>query len=438
MDLAKALRVAQATRVAFVGAGGKTTGLFQLARSLHPPVAVTCSTQLGAWQADLADHHLVVSRPEDIERFAGQIEDVTLFTQAPGGDNHLPGLDADMLDALRGLAGELGFPVLVEADGSRQHPLKAPAEHEPVIPGWINMVVVVAGLSGLDQTLDSSSVHRPEGFAEISGTKMGERITEESIARMLAHPQGGLKNIPASAKKVALLNQADRPDLVNAGIRIGNKIEQAFDAAIVASLAEQKIWQVIEPAAGIILGGGGSSRYGQPKMLLPWRGKPLIRHVAEAALAGGLDPVIVVTGAVDQPVREALSGLPVVIAHNPDWQLGQSTSVRMGVRALPETTGGAVFLLADQPFATAGLLRDLVGRYRATLAPVTAPRVAGRRANPVRFDRDVFASLLSLEGDTGGRAIIERYPVEYLDWADENLLLDVDTPEDYARLKAME
>lgn len=193
MELGKALRITRSSRVAFVGAGGKTTGVFQLARALEAPVVVTSSTHLGTWQADLADRQLLVSRPEDVEHLAGQVEGVTLFCGAPGGDERLQGLDLETLEAIQEMADRLKFPVLVEADGSRRRPLKAPGENEPVIPGWVNMVVVVVGLSGLGKPLGEDVVHRPERFAELGGMNLNEIITPERIATLLIHPEGGLK-----------------------------------------------------------------------------------------------------------------------------------------------------------------------------------------------------------------------------------------------------
>lgn len=437
MNLGEALRVKRNGRVAFVGAGGKTTGLFQLARALESPVVVTNSVHLGAWQAGLADHHLVISRPEDVERFSGQVEGVTLITGAPGENDRLQGLDLDTLEAVHDMANRLGFPVLVEADGSRRKPLKAPGEHEPVIPGWINMVVVVAGLTALDQPLSASVVHRAERFAELCRMKTGDVITDFQIGWLLIHPLGGLRNIPTASRRVALLNQADEPAQAESGFRIAKIIQHIFDSVLITSLAKQKIWRRIEPTAGIILAGGRSSRFGQPKMLLDWHGKPLVRHVVECALWVGLDPVILVTGAVDQPLRESLSGLQVEFVHNPAWEVGQSTSVRAGVGALAQNIGSAIFLLADQPLVPPELLSELIDRHEQTQAAVVAPRVAGRRANPILFDRETFPRLLNLEGDAGGRTILQQYPVEYVDWADERLLFDIDTPEDYARLLGM-
>ncbi len=86
---------------------------------------------------------------------------------------------------------------------------------------------------------------------------------------------------------------------------------------------------------------------------------------------------------------------------------------------------------------TAGVIRALTRRHDETLAAITAPRVNGRRTNPVLFDQVCFGELGHIQGDTGGRALFERFPVSWLDSEDERLLFDVDTQEDYQRLLGM-
>jgi len=195
-----------------------------------------------------------------------------------------------------------------------------------------------------------------------------------------------------------------------------------------------EIHSVHVPTAGIILAAGGSTRMGQPKLLLPWRGEPLIRHVARTALAAGLSPVLVVTGAYGDEIRDSLTDLQVQIIPNPEWEAGQSTSVRAGVQALPGETGAAVFMLADQPQIPVELVRALVDAHAQTQAPVIAPLIAGKRGNPALFDQAVFPDLLELSGDAGARQILGRYPLQFVPWDDESLLLDIDTPEDYRQL----
>jgi len=447
MDLRLALRLDSPVKlpagfvpasVAFVGAGGKTTALFQLARSFESPVVVTTSTHLGTWQAGFADRHIIINRPEDIEANAGQIEGVTLLT-GPVANDRYRGLDQPALEEVSRLALRLNFPVLIEADGARQRSLKVPAAHEPVIPSWVEQVIVVAGLSGLGKPLDEATVHRPDLYALLGDIQPGDTITPESLLHVLSNPHGGLKGIPEWARKVALLNQAGSSELVEQGSRLAHELLGAYDAVLVASLADRQIHEVVEPVAAIVLAAGSSSRYGQPKMLLPWHGKPLIRYPVEAALDAGLAEVIVVTGAVTGPLSDVLEGLPVRIVENPLWKTGQSSSLQAGLSALSENITSAMFLLADQPYVSAELIRALVTLHGQSLSAVVAPKAGGRRANPVLFDRVTFPDLLMLEGDTGGRAIIDRFPDRYspvlLEWEDESILFDVDTPEDYNHLE---
>jgi len=103
-------------------------------------------------------------------------------------------------------------PLLFEADGSRRHPLKAPASYEPPIPDFVDTVVVVAaGLSALGKPLTTKQVHRSEIYSCLSGLQEGDKISIEALTRVLCHPFGGLKNIPPHACRVALLNQVDTP-----------------------------------------------------------------------------------------------------------------------------------------------------------------------------------------------------------------------------------
>jgi molybdenum cofactor cytidylyltransferase len=352
---------------------------------------------------------------------------------------------------LRDFCGYHSVPLLVEADGSRQKPLKAPDQHEPAIPTFAELVVVVAGLSGLGKPLDENTVHRPEIFARLSGLQAGALITPAALVRLLSDPQGGQKNIPERAGRIALLNQADTPELQSQAESMAKQLLSTFEAVLIASLNEEKIHAVREPVAGIVLAAGGSTRFGAPKQLLDWRGEPFVRAVARTALEAGLSPVIVVTGARAGEVQAAVRDLPVLVVYNQEWQSGQAASIRAGVGPLRRSAppppfsaevrgkwgrpGGSIFLLSDQPQVTPTVLRALVEEHAATLAPVVAPMVMDRRANPVLFDRATFPELMKLEGDVGGRAIFSKYNVRYLPWYDESLLLDVDTPEGYHRLK---
>ncbi|HSO27068.1 MAG TPA: selenium cofactor biosynthesis protein YqeC, partial [Anaerolineales bacterium] len=392
------------------------------------------------------DAHFTVTRPADLDRPARALPPgLVLFTGPPllekDGQKRLSGLSPTALDRLSALAEEQDAPLLIEADGSRQRPLKAPADHEPPIPPSARQVVIVAGLHGLGRKLDANTVHRPHLFGEIGDLAAGQIITPAVLARVLLHPQGGRKNLPPSARAIILLAGADSSERQAQGRWLAGQLQPVYDAVLIGNLESRpqpEIYAVHEPAAGVILAAGGSTRLGRPKQLLTWRNQPLVRRAALTALTAGLLPLIVVTGASAEQVSGALEGLPVQIRHNSDWQAGQSTSLRVGVSALPANAGSATFLMTDQLFLNPPFLRSLVEMHAAALPPIVAPLVDGQRANPVLFDRRAFADLRTITGDIGGRALFSRYTAAWLDWHDSNLLYDIDMPEDVARFQNLD
>jgi molybdenum cofactor cytidylyltransferase len=434
LTLAQALRVGSTPCVAFIGAGGKTTAMFQLARQLPGPVIVTATSHLGVWQTELADRHIITATPEPIEQLEHGLSGVLLITGEIDGDRTKPIANL-LLEWLHQFCNHHSIPLLIEADGSRQKPLKAWAEHEPAIPAFVRHVVQVIGLSSIGKPLSDEHVHRPEIVSRVTGLPPGQVITADVLTRLLVHQDTGLKKIPSHASRVVLLNQADTPELQSIARGMTGSLLARYGSVIIAKLTDAQILAVHEQVAGIILAAGGSTRFGGPKQLLDWHGQPFVRAVARTALEAGLWPVVVVTGANSSSVEAAVQGLDVHVVHNDDWQSGQGSSIRTGSTALDnDTVGGAIFLLTDQPQVTTSILQALVEKHAAGLHPIVAPMVIDQRANPVLFDRSTFKDLAAIEGDVGGRAIFHKHRVEYLPWHDDRLLLDVDTPEMYQRL----
>lgn len=188
--------------------------------------------------------------------------------------------------------------------------------------------------------------------------------------------------------------------------------------------------------AAIVLAAGGSARMGQPKQLLHIGDRPMVRQVTEAVMAVGLAQVVVVTGANAEAVSAALADLPVDIVLNESWAEGMSGSIRAGLSALRSEIQAAMLVLGDQPALTPEVLEMLVARYQATRAHIIAPFYQGRRGNPVLFDRVMFSELLAVQGDRGGRLLVERHrdQVERVDLQDPAVIMDVDSPQDYERI----
>jgi molybdenum cofactor cytidylyltransferase len=151
---------------------------------------------------------------------------------------------------------------------------------------------------------------------------------------------------------------------------------------------------------------------------------------------------VVTAGAEAKQVQEAVAPLTrrgrLKVASVPDWTEGQSRSIAAGLAAAQDASAGAlsaaIFLLADQPSVTPGLLSALIQRCRETGALAVAPRFDGRRGNPVLFDRRAFAQFEALTGDVGGRSILagREDEIAWVDWPSAEILRDIDTPEDYA------
>lgn len=199
--------------------------------------------------------------------------------------------------------------------------------------------------------------------------------------------------------------------------------------------------------AAILLAAGRSQRYrdaGGPeasKLLADFHGEPVVRASARAALASGAAPLIVVTGHAREAVEAALSDLSPRFAHNPDFASGLASSLRVGVAAAPADAAGALALLGDMPAVSPGAIDALIAAFAARPdALAVAPTIAGQRGNPVLLARGLFARIAALQGDEGARRLLrELDPALVIDCAldDAALQLDVDTPEQLARARAL-
>jgi molybdenum cofactor cytidylyltransferase len=186
--------------------------------------------------------------------------------------------------------------------------------------------------------------------------------------------------------------------------------------------------------AAIVLAAGFARRMGRQKLLLELRGKPVVRWSVEAILPHVGDAVVV-TGQDDEGVRAALGGVAVRFALNPRPQDGQGTSIAVGVAALKPWTAAALVVLGDQPRLPDGVVARLLAERERTGKAIVTPVFRGTQGTPVLFAAEVFHELRALDGDAGARSVVQARPervarVEI----DAAMPLDVDTPEDFARL----
>ena len=451
MRLADALRVSRGDVITLVGGGGKTTAMFALARELVEDglrVVTTMTTHIFLGQMKHAPAYLDLEGGETIgdslARLLHKHRHVLVISGQAAEADKAAGVAPSVVDLLA--THESVDAVIVEGDGARRLPFKAPADHEPVVPSSTTVLVPVAGLDVVGQPLRADWVHRPELVASLTGAMLGEPVSPEILAAILAHPRGGAKALPPGARLAPLLNKADTSERLGVAREVAGRLLTAagVDSVLLGAVRNadpvQETWTRV---GAVVLAAGEAKRYGALKQLLDWKGKPLVAHVANQALAcSDIDRVVVTVGAGAERVRAALQGHDVQIVDVPDWQAGQSRSVLASLAALTqpspafgnqEPCGAVIFLLADQPGVSPPLLAALIQRHRETLAPVVAPRFGGHHGNPVLFDRATFAEFASLAGDVGARDIISahREEIAWVDWPDASVFADIDTPQDY-------
>lgn len=217
ISLTDALRVERGDVVSFVGGGGKTTTMFRLADELSAlglRILLTTTTHISEGQAASAPAFLC---PDEIKSLGDRLDRFgqCLLVGPPDGRGRVLSISPDMIGVLRERP-DIDC-ILIEADGSKSRPFKAPGRHEPVVPGFTTVLVPVAGLNSIGCPLDDNNVHRPEIAASLADVPVGSPIKPKTIARVLSHSEGGAKGLPAGARLVPLLNKVDLCDIRTAG-----------------------------------------------------------------------------------------------------------------------------------------------------------------------------------------------------------------------------
>lgn len=187
---------------------------------------------------------------------------------------------------------------------------------------------------------------------------------------------------------------------------------------------------------GIILAAGLSRRMGTVKSLLPFGDALLLDRVIDNAHQSELASLIVVLGHEAERVRESIDFKESRVIFNPDYRMGQSSSLRAGLGAVPDDSDGAMFLLGDQPFVGSKIIDGLIRAFKEQPSHLIIPTWCGKRGNPVLAHRSIFHMIRGITGDTGARVLFHslKEQMREVEVADPGIHLDVDTIEDYRKL----
>jgi probable selenium-dependent hydroxylase accessory protein YqeC len=255
-SLTEALGIEAREMISLVGAGGKTTLMFRLAKELSlsgKRLVTTTTTKILEPAPGETGSLFVDSDGERIKDFLrghlGQYHHITIARERLESGK-LRGISPNLVDELWL---SKGFDaVIIEADGAAGRPVKAPREHEPVIPASTTLVVAVLGVDGLEMKLSEENVFQPERVSKITGVPMGGRLTDEAMAILVIHPEGIFKGAPSSVRVVVFLNKVDIPNGVAKAKSIAYKIldknHQQIERIVLGQLkSEPPVARVIFP-----------------------------------------------------------------------------------------------------------------------------------------------------------------------------------------------
>ena len=187
------------------------------------------------------------------------------------------------------------------------------------------------------------------------------------------------------------------------------------------------------PAAGM------STRLGRNKLLLSFKGKPLIAHAVDTLLASAVNPIVIVLGHEADQVRAAVGERRVIFVENREYREGLGSSIRTGLAAIPVSTDAIMIYLPDQPLLEPGDVNFLIRAFveaGKTNKSIVVPLFRGQRGNPVIIDSSYQTSILAMAGETGCRRVIKQNPDQVLtvEMETDHVVRDVDTADEYQRL----
>jgi len=226
--LTDALGLQEREMISLVGAGGKTTLMFCLAKELvlhGRKVITTTTTKILEPSSEETSRLVIDSDEKEVQHLVtlhlDQDRHVTVARERLGSGK-LRGVSLEVAANLWDSTG--ADTVIVEADGAAGRPVKAPREHEPVIPSNTTLVIALLGVDGIGQQLNDENAFQPELISRMTGTRVGEKMTGPLLAILMTHGEGIFKGAPAGSRVVSFINKIDLPRGLEKGRALAREI----------------------------------------------------------------------------------------------------------------------------------------------------------------------------------------------------------------------
>jgi len=440
MKLHEAFEITRGDVVAVIGAGGKTSTLVSLGYELAEcgwRVLATTTTRIAESQLELMPRAMSYDTDSDaISNALTEAQFVFLYDSIRKGKVYGPNPSwiAKLMDAVD------SDVLLVEADGARGLPLKAPYEHEPVIPPETSLVISIASLSALGQPLDDEHVYNAEAIIKRYGFPQGNRIKSPWIAQVIRDEELGMKGIPEDTRTIAFLNQVASKGYERARARLIARLalrhSRLNGVAIGSVRGDDPVHEIQRPVGAVVLAAGLSTRMGQSKVLLPWsEKKTIIEHIVEQLMNAHIEHIVVVTGHMAKEVKRLVTPLGAKVAFNRSYKTGEMlSSLKAGLRAMPDNVAASLVVLGDQPRIQPRTIYYILRAYSRGKGDLIAPSYQMRRGHPILIGKRYWNEILNLPRSGAPRDVINAHAdhIHYITVNNDSVLRDVDTPQDYA------
>lgn len=417
--------------ISFVGGGGKTSHMLHLSKELKEFGNVLITTTTKILLPDKKDYdNLVILEEENLKVSSG----VTLLAQSINPDGKIFGVDKELLDNL--YKEKIFQFILVEADGAKEKPLKAPNETEPIIPDNTDINIGIIGVDALDRRVEEVCF-REELFKDITGKDKTDLVDKDAIIDILSHKKGIFKDTPEECRRFFILSKCDD---VTSREKAKNILKyllgiDSISRLFFSSIHENFIKRVYANVTGIIMASGLSRRMGSNKLLLKLKERTIIENVVRESVLSCLKDVIVVYNKND--VREKIESYNTKCVYNKNPEVGQSEAIKVGLEKINEQDiNGIMFIVGDQPLISSNLINKLLIEFSENNEYIVIPMYDGKNGSPVIFPANLINKLKSLKGDTGGKEVIKAYSkIKKVCIEDKIQGFDIDTREDYEFLR---
>lgn len=391
--------------ISFVGAGGKTSCILELAddwAARGKSVLITTTVHM--------EEPKILGRIGWIDQPA---ENIRKALETPGVV--IAGSGSETPQKIRGLSEEVYIQaaskaqaVLAEADGSRKFPVKVPGKNEPVIREDTTHILILAGASALGRPLDQVC-HRLEYAKKILGSQ-NRILTVEMLAKLLEKGYvEPLKKQYPGRKFAVILNQQE---LLEEPEKVRAAIEAQMSVPVFLHSREEREKRI----RMILLAAGFSRRFGENKLLYPIKGRPMylwtmerLKEIQKEGLADSLVVVSQYEEILTEAARQGISGVK-----NLHSERGISSSLQIGLEAagcfkIRDTETYYMFFVADQPFLRKETVENFLADFEKSGKKIGCMSYRKTPGNPVIFHECFVPELMALQGDTGGKKVLKKH-----------------------------